>query len=300
MGAAGAAEVEARTIPAEVFWQQGFPWWDDTGQDVVEPWEIPVYQLSCATCLESFTAILNGEEEPAALFFLNTSNLADRAVAQTLIATVLAQPNETEQRRVFRELLGKFVAAPEIYLNDSVLWRQICEKAWGPGPVAVGDPQPWAAALNQLHAQNRILGWLDVYQTPAWLSMAEESRRVPSEEDLDVLARQFRMLMVTEPALQPDLAGEPVRVHSIRFDSSLALGADGWTELVTQMQEGALWLWVENRATESKQVQQWRSELESLPDLSSRREYFLKTFRAVAEWRKQGKWSFLDVLKSES
>lgn len=291
------AAAEHRTIPAEVFWESGFPWLASEDGAEGEPFEIPVYQISCASCLESFAAILDGEEDPSPLFFLNTAKLPDREIAHALIATVLAQSEEAEQRRVFRYLLGAYMAAPELYLNDPAQWRETCLEAWGDGPVAPADPRPWAQALNGLHGHNGLLGWLDVYQTPAWLSMAEESRRVLADDELDEAGRQFRMLMVTEPSLQPDLAGEPVRVHSIRFNPGFAMDAEKWTELVTQIEEGALWLWVENRATDSKLIQQWRAGLEALPDLSSRREYFLKTFRAVAEWQKKGKWSLLDALK---
>ena len=228
---------------------------------------------------------------------MNTAKLPDREIAHALIATVLAQSEGTEQRRVFRFLLGAFMASLELYLNDPAQWRETCLEAWGEGPVAPTDPRPWAQALNGLHGHNGLLGWLDVYQTPASLSMAEESRRVLADEDLDEAGRQFRMLMVTEPSLQPNLEEGPVRVHSIQFNPGFAVDAGEWTELVTQMEEGALWLWVENRATDSKLLKQWRAEVESLPDLSSRRGYFLKTFRGVAEWRKKGKWSLLNFLK---
>lgn len=296
----GAAAAEHRTIPAEVFWESGFPWLASEDMAGEEPFEIPVYKMSCASCLESFAAILSGEEEPSPLFFLNTVKLPDREIAHALIATVLAQSEGAEQRRVFRYLLGAYMAAPKLYLNDPAQWRETCLEAWGNGPVEPSDPRPWAQALNGLHAHNGLLGWLTVYQTPAWLSMAEESRRVLMDDELDGASRQFRMLMVTEPSLQPNLGGKPVRVHFIRFNPDFAMDAGKWIELVTQIEEGALWLWVENQATDSKLVQQWRAGLEALPDLSSRREYFLKTFRAVAEWRKKGKWSLLDVLKSEN
>ena len=120
-----------RTIPAEVFWQAGFPWLAEGALENPEPFEMPVYQLSCASCLESFTAILKGEEDPAALFFLNTAQPEDREVAHAMIAAVLAQPNAQEQRRVFRELLDAYLAAPELYLNDLPQWWQTCQKAWG-------------------------------------------------------------------------------------------------------------------------------------------------------------------------
>lgn len=298
LASAGGAKTQTSTIPEEVFWESGFPWLaseDDVGS---KPFEMPVYQLSCASCLESFAAILSGAEEPSPLFFLNTANLPDREIAHAMIATVLAQPAEAEKRRVFRFLLGAYLAAPELYLNDPGQWRETCLEAWGEGPIEPSDPRPWAQALNGLHGHNRLLGWLDVYQTPAWLSMAEESRVVLSDDELDEAGQQFRMLMVTEPSLQPDLAGEPVRVHSIRFNPGFAKDAEKWAELVAQMEEGALWVWIENRATNSKPVRQWRAGLEERPDLSSRREYFLKTFRAAAKWRKKGEWSLLDMLKA--
>ena len=65
----GMAAAEHRTIPAEVFWESGFPWLASEDVAGAEPFEIPVYQLSCASRLESFTAILKGEEEPSPLFF---------------------------------------------------------------------------------------------------------------------------------------------------------------------------------------------------------------------------------------
>ncbi|MBT5902927.1 MAG: hypothetical protein HOH58_12555 [Opitutaceae bacterium] len=168
----------------------------------------------------------------------------------------------------------------------------------GEGSVSPHDPQPWAEALNRLQAHNRLLGWLDVYQTPAWLSMDEESRRIPAKEDLDEYARQFRMLMVTEPCLQPNLNDSPPRVHLIRFDPGNALDRERWTALVQQLEEGALWNWIEGGATNSKWVMQWRAQLRSLPDLESRREFFIATFRTAAKWKKKGKWSLVSFLKS--
>ncbi len=208
--------------------------------DVSEPYEMPVYQLSCASCLESFAAILAGEVEGMPLFFLNTAKPEAREVARALIVTVMAQPTSADQRRVFRDLLGAYLAAPEIYLNDLPQWRRTCLDAWGDGPTVPSNTQPWADALNQLHAHNRLLGWLDVYQTPAWLSMDEDSRRVPADEDLDEPARQFRLLMVTEPSLQPYMGDAPVRVHQINFDPGRSLTADQWTQIADEIEEGAL------------------------------------------------------------
>lgn len=295
---AGMANDNPRAIPAEAFWESGFPWLATGEAEEARPYEMPVYQLSCASCLESFAAILDGEEDPSSLFFLNTAQRADREVAHAMIATVLAQTDETEQRRVFRFLLGAYLAAPELFLNSPEQWREICLEAWGDGAVRPENPEPWASALNGLHAHNRLLGWLDIYQTPAWLSMDEDSRRVPADDELDEAGQQFRMLMVTEPSLQPDLEAGPVRVHSIRFNSGFKMDAGEWSDLVAQMEEGALWLWIENRASESKPVRQWRAGLAERPDLTSRREYFLKTFRNAMGGRDKGKWSLLDVLKS--
>ena len=295
----GQAKDDHRTIPAEAFWATGFSWFVESAETNPEPFEMPVYQLSCASCLESFGAILNGEEEPSSLFFFNTHKPEDREVAHAMIATVLAQPDEENQRRVFRKLLAVYLVAPERYLNDLPQWRRTCVDAWGSETVSVDDPQPWADALNQLNAHNRLLGWLDVYQTPAWLSMYEDSRRVLAEEDLDEYQRQFRMLMVTEPSLQPNLSDGPVKVHQIQFDPGLALNVAGWNELAAQLEEGALWIWTENRATDSKWVKQWRAEMESLPDLKSRREFFLTSFHAASIWKKKGKWSLVSFLKSQ-
>lgn len=290
------ARAESREIAAKVFWEAGFPWLAEAGESNPEPFEMPVYQLSCASCLESFGAILKRAEEPSSLFFLNTHKPEDREVAHAMIATVLAQPDAASQRRVFRKLLAAYLVAPELYLNDLPQWRRICFDLWGEGTVSTDDPRAWADALNQLNAHNRLLGWLDVYQTPAWLRMDQDSRRVLADEDLDEYQRQFRMLMVTEPSLQPILGDGPVRVHQIQFDPGFKRDAAGWAELVSQLEEGALWVWVENRSTDSKWVKQWRAELESRPTLGSRREYFLKTFRAAAKWRKKEKWSLLDFL----
>ena len=287
-----------RIIPADAFWEVGFPWLAGEGNSSLEPFEMPVYQLSCASCLESFGAILKGEEEPSSLFFLNTHKPEDREVAHAMIATVLAQPDEENQRRVFRKLLEAYLVAPELYLNDLSEWRRTCLKEWGGGAVSTNNSQTWADALNQLQAHNRLLGWLDVYQTPAWLSMGEESRRVLADEDLDDYQRQFRMLMVTEPSLQPNLGDGPVKVHQIRFDAGFKLDATGWTELVAQLEQGALWTWSEARATDSKWVKQWRAKMESLPNLKSRRDFFIATFRAVSVWKQKGHWSLLEFLKS--
>ncbi|GAB5559965.1 MAG: hypothetical protein SynsKO_16120 [Synoicihabitans sp.] len=289
---------EGGIIPEEAFWEAGFPWLAVEPSENPEPFEIPVYQLSCSSCLDSFAAILSGEEEPSTLFFLNTSKPEDREVARTLIATVLVQTSDSARRAKFRELLDAYLAAPEIYLNDLLTWRQLCLDLRGDVEKAVENPQPWADALNQLQAQNRLLGWLDVYQTPTWLSMDEDSRRVLAEEDLDEYQRQFRMLMLTEPSLQPVLADKPVKVHQIQFDSGRALNAESWSELADQIEEGALWMWRETRANRSKWVQAWRTELESLPTLDARRSFFITTFRTAAEWKKRGKWSLTDFLKN--
>lgn len=293
----GVMAAEQELMPEERIWQTGFPWLAEEGASS-QPFEVPVYQLSCASCLETFAALLNGEEEPSALFLLNTAQLHDREIARVLIATTLAQPGMKAQRQVFRHLLKEFVSDPEGYLNDPAAWRQFCMTNWG-GGVSSDDPLLWAEALNRLHEHNRILGLLDVYQTPTWLSMDEESRVVKSDDELDEYARQFRMLMVTEPSLQPVLSDGPVLVHEIRFDPGARYNSEDWATLVAQMEVGALWLWEESPATASKEIQQWRERMESLPDLESRRDFFLTTFLATSTWKTKGNWSFRSYLRSK-
>ena len=106
------------------------------------------------------------------------------------------------------------------------------------------------------------------------------------------------MLMVTEPSLQPVLGDTPVRVHEIQFDPGARLDLETWSTLVDQMEEGALWLWRETRSTNAKEIKQWRAKMESLPNLKSRRDFFLTTFRAASSWKTKGKWSFQSYLKS--
>ena len=297
---AGAIAAEVRVLPKEAFWQAGFPWLADPEADESsrQPWEIPVYQLSCASCLESFAAILKGEEGPSKLFFFNTAKRSNRGVAQAMVAAALTHSELAAQGQVFRLLLGAFLKAPEEYLNDLEAWRALCQQHWA-DPMSSREIGPRADALNRLHEHNRLLGLLDVYMTPAWLSMDEESRQVPAEEDLEVEAWQFRLLMVAEPSLQPDLeaaGGDPVPIRQIDFDPGAARSAADWREIADEIEKGILWLWSVAEGTNSDVVKQWRARLHQLPDLDSRKDFFVRTFDSVATWKSRGEWSLIEYL----
>lgn len=297
----GAALGEAHTLPKEAFWQVGLPWLMESEEAERQPWEMPVYQLSCASCLESFAAILAGEEDPAELFFLNTLKRSNRGVAQAMVAAALTHSELAAQGQVFRLLLGAFLKAPEEYLNDLEAWRALCQQHWA-DPMSSHEIGPRADALNRLHEHNRLLGLLDVYMTPVWLSMDEESRRVPAEADLEVEAWQFRLLMTAEPSLQPELdaGGDPVPIRQILFDPGVERSAAAWREIADEIEKGTLWFWSEAAATNSDEVKQWRAQFHRLPDLDSRRDFFERTFESVATWKRQGEWSLLEYLRSEA
>ena len=133
--------------------------------------------------------------------------------------------------------------------------------------------------------------------------MDEESRRVPAEADLEVEAWQFRLLMTAEPSLQPDLdaaGGDPVSIRRVIFDPGVARSAAAWREIMGEIEKGVLWFWSETEATNSDVVKQWREQFHRLPDLASRRRFFIRSFSAVADWKTEGTWSHLEYLQAVS
>lgn len=294
---------EPSHIAPEVFWETGLPWLAPEEIAGSQPREIPVYQLSCASCLESFAAILSGDEEPSAIFLLNTSKQTDREVARVLLAVVLAQPNEANRRGVFRDLLADYLQSPADYLNDPVAWQVHALAKWGQSGELPGGPKPWAAALNRLHAHNRLLGLLDVYRTPSWLSMEEDARRVPADDELETAGLKYLLMMTAEPALQPDWdrlqtsQDQPARVNQIEFNPLVALDRKSWNELLRELERGVLWYWSEDASAQSDWITQWRDKMEALPDYSARRKLFIETFRAARLWKRKGEWSLVEFLQ---